>query len=184
MLCEPVAYTGLQPELFRHFLSSGEMFSIRHFSIDNDLPELHRQFAKQSTENWDLAGLLEKFKESFEYIAGSHTSQAFTVSIDANDVFEIEIHDANAHYSRPGAQSPIAGDFVIQLFGGIWDAVSSALYAECLKQAALYFHNFPEVKRLILNSTPHLQPIVLRFLFPAGFRLDDRSQGFYVFHRD
>jgi hypothetical protein len=183
MLCGPVNYTGKQLRLFTTSLSSGQVFSIQHFSVDNDFDEVYRQFFLQSTEHWDISGLLEKFKESFQYMAGSHTSQAFIVSIDQDDLFEIEVHEAMIHKSLLPGYSPKAGEFTIQISAGHWMKASNALYVESIQQSASYFFRFPEVHRLVIGSNRLPLAVVQNILQPAGFHSWHGSPSLYACQR-
>jgi hypothetical protein len=184
MLCDPVEYNGMQPKLFSTLLSSGETFCIQHFSVDCDLEELYRQFFLQSTEHWDLCGFLEKFKESFQYMAGSHTSQAFIVSIDGDHLFEIEIHEATAHQPQFGGYRPKQGDFISQISAGRWIKFGHAVYAECLEQSARYFLQFPEVRRLVVDGNRLSLSVVHQVLLAAGFQSCPGNSTLYVCQRN
>jgi hypothetical protein len=178
MLCDPCVYDGRQPILFTQLLPNGETFAIRHFSVDYDLEELQREFIRQ-TRSFRLHGLIEQFQNSFHFIAGSSTSQAFTVSLDGTHLFEIEVHQATAHPDLLATLAPQTGDFVLQLSAGNFDKTTPGRYASALHATMRYFFTYPEVRRLLLDTRPYLASEIRTILEPAGLTPLPRSKIIY-----
>jgi len=169
MLCAPGTYKGPQPILATCLLPSGQVFSIQQLSIDNNLEELFDQFLQRSILHWDVRGLLESFTESFQYMAGSHTSQAFIASIDQEHVFEIEIHLAAAHPALVEGLQTSSGDYVIQISAGTWNKTNHSLYAASIACCLAYFTRFAEVKQIFIDCGTDAHLPIEPVIGAAGF---------------
>lgn len=180
MLCDPVVYCGTQSKLFSFTISSGQVFTFRHFSIDHDLETLIEKLLEQTNRHWDLYGLIEKFKESFTYMAGSHTSQAFIGTIDERQVIELETHKGDSHQPQLTGYDVQPGDFIVQIAAGDWSATNPALYAECLQHCWRYFLKFKEVDQLLLDVNNISQPMIRNILETSGLRR--LRNGIYFFN--
>jgi hypothetical protein len=169
MLCAPTTYTGQQPILATYLLPSGSVFSIQHLSVDNNLEELLEELLVETAGRWDLRELVERFKKSFQFMAGSHTSQAFIASIDERHVFEIEVHQAAAHPDLMQAITFTSGDYIVQISAGGWDKTSVACYAESIGCCLAYFSRFHEVRQIFIDCGSSAHLAIEPFIGIAGF---------------
>jgi len=148
MLCEPVLNTGLLPILSSSQLEQGHLI-LHHVQADSDLPLIFDLLKSETAQNWEYQQLLDGFRDSFAYIAGSHTSQAFMVMLDDLSIFEIEAHEARKHEELHAGFVPLEGDYYITLFTGELDKADLSVYVLGLKLCLDYFFSFPEVRRII-----------------------------------
>jgi hypothetical protein len=162
MLCDPVSYTGTQPVLAAFPIGSGQLLTIHHLSIDDDMENIYQQFLRYSQGHWDRKGLLERFKTSYRYIALSCTSQAFMANL--------EMHKATAHQLLPQNYKPLPRDFIIQLSATDWNRTRSSLYAESIHCCLQYFSRYEEVQRILIDTTRISKALIHTIVLPAGFR--------------
>lgn len=149
MLCEPVLNTGQTPILASSNLEQDTLM-LHHVGTDHDIPFIFELLRKETSQSWDLDPLLEGFKATYAYIAGSHTSQAFIVELNGEPFFEIEAHKALMHVDLHEKFQPLEGDFYINLFAGDMDKTGPAVYLAGLLLCRDYFFGFPEVHRIII----------------------------------
>jgi hypothetical protein len=117
---------------------------------DKDAPTIFELLKKEARSNWDVAGLLDTFKESFSFMAGSSSSQAFMVHLGEPSLFEIEIHEAQKHFGLRDDFTPDEGDYFVQVFAGDFDRTGFPDYVRGLQLCLEYFWRFPEVKKIIV----------------------------------
>jgi len=151
---------------------------LHHVGTDQDIPFIFDLLKKEADRNWDITQLLESFRDTYAYIAGSHTSQAFIVQLDGEPLFEIETHNARMHVDQHTQFQPLEGDFYINLFAGAMDKVDPAVYLAALHLCRNYFFGFPEVQRIIVPLTAGNETYKYsQLVTAAGFgKLMDRSK--------
>ena len=149
MLCEPVLNTGQQPVLASSSVEPGTL-TLHHVGTEDDIPFIFNLLKKETAQNWDLDQLLEGFKMTYAYIAGSHTSQAFIVKLNGEPLFEIETHKTRMHADLHSGLQALEGDYSINLFAGEMEKAGFETYLAGLQFCLQYFFGFPEVQRIIV----------------------------------
>jgi hypothetical protein len=148
MLCDPVLYADNSPVLVEALLEQGAL-SLHYVETNKDVPDIFELLKKEARQNWQVEGLLDKFKESFSYIAGSSSSQAFVLHFGEKALFEIEVHEARRHFDLRDDFTLEDGDYFIQVFAGDFDLAEYPIYIQGLRLCLDYFWKFSEVKRII-----------------------------------
>lgn len=148
MLCDPVSYTDRPSILSSTSLQEGTL-TLLHVETDMDMPFIFESLKKESAKNWDIQPLLDNFKKSFSYIAGSHTSQAFIVKLNGLPIFEIEAHEGPKHAPLHSGFQAADGDYFIILIAGHFDQAAFSVYISSLQLCLEYFFGYSEVKRII-----------------------------------
>ena len=169
MLCKPASYEGHQSALASFKIHSGELVSLRYVSVDFDLEQLFEKFAARTLSHWDLSGLLQQYRTSLNYMAGSHTSQAFFVCLDQERIFQIEIDMPKRHLLDIVGYTPVTGDFMMRLAGGNWDFFPPPTYIAALRVCLHYFFGFEEVIRILIQKSDLHYDCTTDILMPAGF---------------
>lgn len=182
MLCDPVTYSGMQPALVMFPMGPGQVLTLHYLSTDNDLEALYEKFLQHSLGQWDLDGLLERFKTSYHYIAVSSTSQAFMLNVNNQPIFEIEIHKATAHQLLPKDYTPLPNDFIIQIAAGDWNNTTPAQYIESIRRCLQYFFAYQEVQRILIDGSLLTPAAMQTILMPAGFYSIPGQPNIYVRH--
>ena len=149
MLCDPISYNDGLPVLAQASLEKDRL-TLHHPATDTDLRFIIELLKTEAAQNWDVLPLLEDFRESFSYIAGSHTSQAFMIKLNDLPLFEIEVYEGQKHADlHPDFQAE-EGDYFLMLAAGSFDKAAFPVYTRGLRLCLEYFFRFPEVKHLII----------------------------------
>jgi hypothetical protein len=148
MLCDPVTYS-IQPPVFSAAIPGQGLLTLHYPATDDDLLFVLELLKKEAAQSWDVLPLLESFKTSFAFIAGSEISQVFMIRLDDLPVFEIEVHKGTKYDMQCSDFRADDGDYVILLAAGNFDQTAFSIYIRGLKLCLKYFFQFPEVKRII-----------------------------------
>src|SRR5216684_5492446 len=132
MLCDPVPYT-IQPPVFSAAIRGQGLLTLHYPTTDDDLLFILELLKKEAAQNWDVLPLLDSFRASFSFIAGSEISQVFMTRLDDLPVFEIEVHKGTKYDMQYSDFRADDGDYVILLVAGNFDRAAFSIYIRGLQ---------------------------------------------------